>query len=100
MGLVSFGVAVLLATLISALGAPRGWRLTLLVPLWIGALGIFQALDKTRIRLAARGRRDMDTGGEPITDPVELARVRSQARRVHVKSLLLSIVVTAIVILI
>jgi len=42
----------------------------------------------------------MDTGAEPITDPVELARVRSQARRVHVKSLLLSIVVTAIVILI
>ncbi len=47
MGLVSFGVAVLLAIVISALGAPRGWRLTLFVPLWIGALGIFQALDKT-----------------------------------------------------
>ncbi len=71
-GLVSFGAALLLAIVIFALGA----------------------------RLAARGRRDMDTGAEPITDPVELAWVRSQARRVHVKSLLLSIVVTAIVMLI
>jgi len=42
----------------------------------------------------------MDTGSEPITDPVELARVRSQARGVHVKSVLVAVVVTAIVMLI
>ncbi len=47
MGLMSFGAALLLAVVIFALGAPRAWRLTLFVPLWIGALGIFQALDKT-----------------------------------------------------
>jgi len=52
------------------------------------------------VRLASRGRRDMDTGSEPITDPVELARVRSQARGVHVKSVLVAVVVTAIVMLI
>jgi hypothetical protein len=39
----------------------------------------------------------MDTGAEPITDPVELARVRSQARAVHLKSLLVAVAVTAIV---
>ena len=47
MGLMSLGAAVLLAVGIFALGAPRAWRLTLFVPVWIGALGIFQALDKT-----------------------------------------------------
>jgi len=52
------------------------------------------------VRLAARGLRDMDSGVAPITDPAELARVRRQARAVHVKSLLLAIGVTGIVILI
>jgi hypothetical protein len=47
MGLMSFGAAVLLAVVIFALGAPPAWRLTLFAPLWIGALGVFQALDKT-----------------------------------------------------
>ena len=47
MGLMSLGAAVLLAVGIFALGAPRAWRLTLFVAVWIGALGIFQALDKT-----------------------------------------------------
>jgi hypothetical protein len=42
----------------------------------------------------------MDTGAEPITDPGERARVRSQARGVHVKSLLVAVVVTAFVMLI
>jgi hypothetical protein len=47
LGLVFFGVAVLLGVLLFVIGAARGWRLALFVPLWIGALCIFQALDKT-----------------------------------------------------
>jgi hypothetical protein len=47
LGLVFFGVAVLLGVLLFVIGAARGWRLALLGPLWIGALCIFQALDKT-----------------------------------------------------
>jgi len=39
----------------------------------------------------------MDTGVEPIADPVELTRVRRQARAVRLKSLLAAVVVTAIV---
>jgi len=42
----------------------------------------------------------MDAGSQPITDPIELARVRSQARGVHMKSLLVAVVVTPIVMLI
>jgi len=41
----------------------------------------------------------MDTGPEAITDPAELARVRKQARAVHVKSLLFAVVLTAVLIL-
>jgi len=47
LGLLSLGVAILLGIAFFVLGASRGWRLTLFVPLWLGALGIFQALDKT-----------------------------------------------------
>jgi len=39
----------------------------------------------------------MDTGAESIIDPVELARVRRQARAVHVKSLLVAAAITALV---
>lgn len=46
-GVVFLGVAVLLGALLFVVGAARGWRLALFVPLWIGALGVFQARDKT-----------------------------------------------------
>ena len=38
--------AVVAAILIGA-GAPSAWRLLLILPFWIGALGVFQARDKT-----------------------------------------------------
>jgi hypothetical protein len=47
LGVVSLGVAVLLGTVLLAFGAAHGWRFALFAPLWLGALGIFQALDKT-----------------------------------------------------
>jgi formate-dependent nitrite reductase membrane component NrfD len=46
-GVVSFGAAVLLGLLLFVVDAARPWRLALFVPLWIGALGVFQARDKT-----------------------------------------------------
>ena len=46
-GIVGLGVAVALAIVLLALGAPRGWRAVVFVPLWIGALGVLQARDKT-----------------------------------------------------
>jgi hypothetical protein len=46
-GVIGLGAAVALAGLLIALGAPRGWRLSVFVPFWVGALGVFQARDKT-----------------------------------------------------
>ena len=40
------GGGVCAAILIGA-GVPTTWRLTLLLPFWIGALGVFQARGKT-----------------------------------------------------
>jgi hypothetical protein len=46
-GVVLLGAAALLGLLLFAVDAARPVRLALLVPLWIGALGVFQALDRT-----------------------------------------------------
>lgn len=46
------GVALLaagagVATLLIASGQPRAWRLVAFAPFWLGALGVFQAREKT-----------------------------------------------------
>ncbi|HUB08098.1 MAG TPA: hypothetical protein VMB50_13905 [Myxococcales bacterium] len=46
-GVVFLGVAVALAACELATGATRPWRLLLFVPLWVSAVGFFQARDKT-----------------------------------------------------
>ncbi|MCM2314216.1 MAG: hypothetical protein NDJ92_03570 [Thermoanaerobaculia bacterium] len=50
--------------------------------------------------LASRGQRDMDTGPNAITDAAELAQVRRQARKVHVKSLVVATALVALVLMI
>jgi hypothetical protein len=46
-GLIALGAAFILAMALLMLGVPRGWRVVVFVPLWIGALGVFQARAKT-----------------------------------------------------
>lgn len=48
------------------------------------------------MRLAARGLRDMDSGSEAIDDKDERRRIRQQAFRVHLKSLISAAVLTGI----
>ena len=47
MGVVMLVVAAALGVLLVAGGAGRGWRLALLVPLWVAGLGLFQARERT-----------------------------------------------------
>jgi hypothetical protein len=47
------------------------------------------------VGLASRGLRDMDDGREAITDAIELAAIRAQARRVTRNSLIATLVLTA-----
>src|SRR2546425_12964156 len=61
------GIAALVVLLLSGVG--RGWRGALFLPFWAGALGVFQARGHTRVRLAARGRRDPGGGGDLVAGP-------------------------------
>jgi hypothetical protein len=46
-GLVASGVSAALAGMLVVRGAGRPWRLTLVLPFWVAALGVFQARAKT-----------------------------------------------------
>ena len=48
------------------------------------------------MNLASRGLRDLDAGAQPIADAAELARVRAQARKVLIESVVLGVVLTAL----
>ncbi len=48
------------------------------------------------MNLAARGSRHLDEKQEKIEDSAELAQVRRQARRVHVKAFLVALLWTLI----
>ena len=52
------------------------------------------------MRLAARGRRDLDGGEEVVEDPFLLAQLRRQAREVHVEALLAGAALTGLALLI
>lgn len=52
------------------------------------------------MRLASRGRRDIDGGEQPILDAEEQSRVRQQAARVQWRAIAFGIVLTAILMLI
>jgi len=46
-GAMALGASVLLAAGLAVGGADRRWRLVVFLPLWIAALGVFQAREKT-----------------------------------------------------
>lgn len=100
---IRFGVAftaigLVLAAVLLATSVARPWRLVVFAPLWIGAVGIFQAREKTCVALVARNERNMDAGAETVSDPAELEQLRAQARTVYVRSLLLAAFLSAAVV--
>ncbi len=46
-GIVAFGAGMVIAVLLVVAGAPLVWRLPLFLVFYAGALGVFQARDKT-----------------------------------------------------
>ena len=79
-------------------GLPALWRLAAFPILWIAMLGLFQAQARTCVRLAAQGVKDLDDGRgpTPIEDTAERAAIAQVVRRIHTRSLLAAIVLTAI----
>jgi len=98
-GVVMFAIVAVVAVSLMLAEAPRAWRLFVIFPAWVGAIGVMQVKEQTCVALAARGLRNMDSGDERIVDAIELDHVRAQARNVHLQSAVVAIVVTAVVVL-
>jgi hypothetical protein len=92
-GVVMSAITLCVAGVLIFAGLPRPWRLITIVPAWIAALGFFQVRENTCVALAARGLRNMDAGGERISDPIELHNVRRQSRSVHIQAALFALAV-------
>ena len=45
--MIALALAIGMAAALLGLGASRTWRLVVFVPLWVAALGFFQAREKT-----------------------------------------------------
>jgi hypothetical protein len=52
------------------------------------------------VRLAARGRRDLDGGEDVVRDPWVVAQLQRQAREIHGESVLLGAALTGLALLI
>jgi hypothetical protein len=97
MGRVALIAGVALTVVLIGYGAPRLLRLVIFFPLWMAALGFFQARDKTCIALAARGTCNMDAGEREIDDPVLRAKLREKARRIHLRALVMAVALTLLI---
>ncbi len=96
-GIGMFALGAIATALLLGFGAQRAWRIVVILPIWAGAVGVFQVREKTCVALAKRGVQNMDGGDQAIDDPAVLAQMRRQARKVHTRAALLAVVVTALV---
>ncbi|HKP87037.1 MAG TPA: hypothetical protein VJZ26_13120 [Blastocatellia bacterium] len=99
LGRVALIASVALTLVVIAYDAPRWWRLIIFFPLWMAALGYFQAREKTCIALAARGACNMDAGEEKIEDQRLVARLRVKARKIHLRALTMAIALTLLILI-
>jgi hypothetical protein len=99
-GSVLMAVGATAAIYMVASGTQRPLRLLVMLPFWAGAVGLFQARDKTCVALTARGMRNMDSGDEPVTNAAELQQMRAQARKVHIESFVTAVILTLLVVLV
>ena len=97
LGRVALIASVALTIVLIGYGAPRLVRLVIFFPLWMAALGYFQAREKTCIALAARGTCNMDAGEQEIEDSMRKAKLREKARRIHLRALIMAVALTLLI---
>ena len=92
------GIVVLVATaalMVSLRQTSWATRLLAFPALLTTSVLFLQVQAQTCVALAARGERDLDEGREPVSSAVELATIKTQARQVVGRSVVIAILVTA-----
>ena len=96
MGLAALAASALLAFVVVASGAPWWTRVAIFFPVWLAALGLLQARERTCVALAARGVCNMDAGESPVEDAADARELREKARRINRRAMLVAATVTLV----
>jgi hypothetical protein len=96
-GVVGVAITLLVVSALLETHASRPWRLLLGVPVYLAAIGFLQARAQTCVSFARKGIRvmgDSRTGAEQVVDDGMRKAIASQARRVYLQTL--SVTVAAV----
>lgn len=99
-GLVFLAAGAGMTALLALSGSPRIVRLALLGIYLPGMLGVLQHREGTCVYLATRGRRDMGSGQEPVTDIAEFAQLIRQTRSIFYRSFFIGLLLTLLSLLV
>ena len=96
MGIAALSAGAVLACGLVLVGAPWWSRALVFFPVWLAALGLLQARERTCVALAARGVCNMDAGELQLEDERAARDLRDKARRINRRALLVAATVTAV----
>jgi len=96
MGIAALAAGALTAFALVVVGAPWWSRVVVFFPVWLAALGLLQARERTCVALAGRGVCNMDEGERPIEDETAARGLRDKARRINRRALLVAAMVTLV----
>jgi hypothetical protein len=96
LGIAALAAGAVLAFALVVVGAPWWSRVVVFFPVWLAALGLSQARERTCVALAARGVCNMDAGELPVEDETAARELRDKARRINRRAVLVAAMVTLV----
>ncbi len=100
-GYVGLGLTLVIAAALFGLDLPKATRLILFIPVFIAAIGFLQARNKFCVGYGAAGMHNADeqsTEAVSVTDSSAINVDKARARNLNLQALGISIVVTALAI--
>ena len=97
MGMVWLFAAVIGALVLVQIGAPRSWRLMLLVPFAMAALGFVQARERTCVFLGMVDKRENEDGSYSPMPEEDCPKVKRRVSLMVAQILLMAAAATAVV---
>ena len=96
LGAVMLGVSLILWLALAGTQAPRGWRLVLIMPLFLAMLGLLQARENTCAVMAERGILNWDQGEAKIDDADLASALRRRGRKIWIATLLAAAILAGV----
>jgi hypothetical protein len=102
-GYFGLGLSLVVAAALFALDVNQYFRIVLVVPVFIAAIGFLQAKNKFCVGYGAAGTQNADDEGESastVTDSSAVSADKKRARKMNLQALAIAVVVTIIFVII